>query len=274
MSKLCEKLWLWGQDPGTHHAPGLWNLPGENKMTPAEGCRYLGIPNCARVVMCNRPRPPYDSEMEKLSGLQRIIWSVTGDEMSDQTNSEIGETKEVLRLAKKYPELVGGILDDFFNSGRIGLFRPENVADIQSRLHTEIGRMLDLYVVVYEHNICPEIAPYLKFCDVITLWTWYGEHLPEIEKNFEEVKALAPGKRYAMGLYMWDYGNACPYTREQMQIYFELYRKWLLERQIEGVFICSNCIADLGIEAVEWTREWIEKNGMLEITEQGKIEKR
>jgi len=31
--------------------------------------------------------------------------------------------------------------------------------------------------------------------------------------------------------------------------------------EIEGIILCSNCIADLGIEAVEWTRQWIRKVG-------------
>ncbi len=62
--KLREKLWLWGQDTGTHHAyhKNEWKLPGVNRMEPAESARYLGIVNCCRVVMTGKPLPPFDAE--------------------------------------------------------------------------------------------------------------------------------------------------------------------------------------------------------------------
>lgn len=54
MAKLKDKLWLWGQDAGSHHAAvgnKSWKLPGENRMGPAEGAAYMGIKNIFRVVM-------------------------------------------------------------------------------------------------------------------------------------------------------------------------------------------------------------------------------
>ena len=71
---LKEKLWIWGQDAGTHHLVlnNAWNLPGENKMGPVEGANYLGIPNMCRVAMGNKPEPPFDNEMEKLKNSNLI----------------------------------------------------------------------------------------------------------------------------------------------------------------------------------------------------------
>ena len=67
--KLRDTLWIWGQDAGSHHRTGnnTWNLPGENRMGPVEGCRYLGIPNCCRVVMGGHPTPPFDAEADALN---------------------------------------------------------------------------------------------------------------------------------------------------------------------------------------------------------------
>lgn len=59
MAKLKDKLWLWGQDAGSHHAAvgnKSWKLPGENRMGPAEGAAYMGIKNIFRVVMGGGPR--------------------------------------------------------------------------------------------------------------------------------------------------------------------------------------------------------------------------
>ncbi len=76
MTILKEKLWLWGQDAGSHHAAAgnqLWKLPGINKMEPAAGAAYLGIKNMCRVVMCGTPAPPFDSESEKLRAMHQVV---------------------------------------------------------------------------------------------------------------------------------------------------------------------------------------------------------
>ena len=70
--KIKDRIWLWGQDVMSHHQVGprkenIWNLPGINRMNPAEGARFLGIRNMCRVVMNGSPKPPFDSEMEKLA---------------------------------------------------------------------------------------------------------------------------------------------------------------------------------------------------------------
>jgi hypothetical protein len=35
----------------------------------------------------------------------------------------------------------------------------------------------------------------------------------------------------------------------------------LKQKQIEGMMFLSNGVMDIGFEAVEWTREWIQKVG-------------
>ncbi len=112
---LKDKLWLWGQNAGAHHAAhnNVWNLPGENKMTPIEGARYFGIPNMCRVVMGNKPEPPFDSEAELLKECDRVVWSLIGDAASARTDGGGDDLDELLRLAKKYPNITGGIMDDF-----------------------------------------------------------------------------------------------------------------------------------------------------------------
>ncbi|MEA4888580.1 MAG: hypothetical protein VB070_03845 [Clostridiaceae bacterium] len=37
--------------------------------------------------------------------------------------------------------------------------------------------------------------------------------------------------------------------------------------KIEGVIFCANCIADLGLDAVAWTRRWIKEVGGLTLPE-------
>jgi hypothetical protein len=37
--------------------------------------------------------------------------------------------------------------------------------------------------------------------------------------------------------------------------------KWLREGAIEGIVFLASCICDLGLEAVEWTRQWVREVG-------------
>ena len=50
MTRLRDRLWLWGQSPGSHHreSNNRYQLPGVNLMAQAEGCDFFGIPNCCR----------------------------------------------------------------------------------------------------------------------------------------------------------------------------------------------------------------------------------
>ena len=76
---------------------------------------------------------------------------------------------------------------------------------------------------------------------------------------------MTPGKRRLAGCYMWDYGDHKSLSIKDMEYQCEKYMQWMEAGDIEGIIFCSNCIADLGLEAVEWTRKWIQGNGDSEI---------
>ena len=59
---------------------------------------------------------------------------------------------------------------------------------------------------------------------------------------------------------MWDYGGKCEMSLENMEFQLEIYKKWLIEGRIRGIVLCSNCIADIGLSAVDFTKKWIEQN--------------
>ena len=261
MAVLRDKLWIWGQTPGTHHGAldNMWKLPGVNRMTPAEGCYYLGIPNCCRVGMLGEPKPPWDQEAMPLESLDKVVWSILGDTHSG--NDEYLD--EVLRMAKLHPNVTGAVMDDFICSPeRSAIYTPERVAGFRERLHTEVDRPLDLWVVLYEYELDKPVKPWLDEVDAVTFWTWYGEKLEELEENYQRLRAIVgEEKSLIMGLYMWDYGNACELTDERMQLQLDTYHRWLHEGKIDGVIVCSNCIADVGIPAVQTLRRWVREHG-------------
>ena len=48
---------------------------------------------------------------------------------------------------------------------------------------------------------------------------------------------------------------------ENMKNQCELGLHWLHTGRIEGIIFLANCVCDLELEAVEWTRDWIRKVG-------------
>lgn len=251
--KFQDAFWLWGQSPGSHHITA--KLPGVNRMTPIECCREFGIPNCYRVVMSGFPNKPYDPEAEALAECRQVVWSITGSLDTKRNDDGIGDLYETLRLAEKFPNFTGGVLDDFFNRSRIGFFPPEKLAFMREKLHE---KNLKLHVVVYDHELDWGIEKHLAECDVITFWTWNGnKNLRSQEENFTKLQKMAPGKKFSAGFYMWDYRNSTTLGLDLMEFQCGNYLKWYKDGRIDGLILCSNCIADIGLEASPWTKEWM-----------------
>ncbi len=273
MTKLKDNLWLWGQDAGSHHAcranKNYWKLPGENKMGPVEGAKYLGINNMCRVVMGNKPEKPFDSESKKLIGMDQVVWSAVGDKSSLRNENDESDLEEVLRQAEKFTNITGAILDDFFvdpqhNDGKVARHSLENIRKIRDSLQNFPQRSLDLWVVWYQGQYDMNVDEYLKLFDVITCWFMDG-NLEMLDESIEKIIQKTPGKRRLAGCYMWNYGQGKAFSIDEMKFQCDKYYSWILKGYIEGIIFCSNCCADLGLEAVEWTREWIKETGNKEI---------
>ena len=48
---------------------------------------------------------------------------------------------------------------------------------------------------------------------------------------------------------------------DQMKYQLDRYYYWLKKGDLEGIIFCSNCIADIGLETVEYTKKWIAQIG-------------
>ena len=259
MATLRDKLGLWGQSPDAHwEFNNTYNLPDHSRMTAVEGLMYFNIPNICRVRMMGHPQPPYDQESIAMRPAKEVVWSLLG--AGGEPVTEWGDTEEVIRQAKMFPNITGGVFDDFFLPHRIAHYTPEKLCEIKARMAAEAGRNLDMWVVCYEDKLdsIENIAAYLQAFDVVSFWTWKGSALDRAEQNIERIRALAPEARVMAGCYMWNYGEHCALTSEQMRYQLDLYHRLLHAGKIDGIILCSNCIADLGIECVEYTRAWIE----------------
>ncbi|MBE5781324.1 MAG: hypothetical protein E7328_05835 [Clostridiales bacterium] len=254
---LKDDLWIWGQTAGTHHAHNnnSWKLPGENKMETLEGAKFLGTPNIIRVAMAGSPTPPFDDEAELFKDQPKVVWSVVGDASTERTNTGGTDTAAVIDISRKYKNIIGGIMDDIFVKDRLENYTPEIIEACAKELH---DANLELWSVIYEYNMEMDVASRLAPCDAITLWTWKGDQLINLEQTYENLKKLMlPHHKVYAGCYFWDYGNRRPLPMGLMKYQLEVYRKWYDEGKIEGIIMLSNCTADIGLETVDYVRQWI-----------------
>lgn len=260
-----DRFWLWAHQEGSHN--DQYNLPGKSRMTPVEAAHYLGIPNLMMVGYGGQPEPPFDQYAKPMASLKRVVWSVVGDSSSVR-NNEQSDLQEVLDLAQKFPNVTGGILDDFFHQpDENGKFSRHDLATMRhfsESLHAT-SSPLDLYVVLYNHELNIPLQDYLQYTDAVTYWTWTADQLPHLEENFARAEATAAGKRMLLGCYLYDYGAGLEMSVESMKYQCDIALKWLEEGRIEGVVFLASCICDLDLEAIQWTRQWIAEVGDREI---------
>lgn len=230
-------------------------------MTAMEGNVFFGIPNCCRVRISGHPAPSYDQESLAMDTLNQVVWSLLG--AAGEQAKPWGDLDEVIRQAKMFPNITGGLFDDFISPARLALYTPDKIRAIKKRLCKGAGRSLDLWVVLYELNLDggEALRTYLDASDVVTFWSWFGDALGNCAENPAHIATLAPGKRLMAGCYLWDYGNKRALSKARMVRQFEIYLDSLLRGAIDGIIVCSNCIADIGIENVDWMRYWIREYG-------------
>lgn len=254
METARDRFWLWGHEAGSHDRG--WNTPVASRMTPAEAAFYLGIPNLIMVRYEGRPAPPFDPYALALAPLRQVVWSVVG--AASQTDEE--EREHVVKLAARFPNITGVMMDDFFRrpveGEEYGALSCEELRALREQLQG-----LDLWAVLYDHQLDLPVGRYLELCDKVSFWTWKARHLEAMERNFDRVEELAPGCGKVLGCYMWDYGQKRPMPVERMQRQCEVGLSWLKEGRIEGMIFLASCICDLQLEAVEWTRNWIASAG-------------
>lgn len=257
-TSVRDRLWLWGHPAGAHDKG--YDLPGPSRITPVEAAYYMSIPNVIMVRYEGKPEMPFAQYAIPFRPLEQVVWSVVGAGGA----TEVEERQAVLDLAGKNPNFTGVQMDDFFfgkpKNGKIAALSTEQLRELQDRLKSG-SKKLNLWVTLYTHQLDDPIGEYLKFCDDVTLWTWKAEDLDKLTTNFEKARKVAPNSRIVLGCYMWDYGARKPMPVDAMQHQAEQGLKWLQDGRIHGMIFLASCICDLGLEAVEWTREWIHKVG-------------
>jgi hypothetical protein len=257
MATVRDRLWLWGHEAGAHN--GAWGLPAESHVTPGQASAAMGVPNVIMVRYGDR----FDPERcaADLEPARQVVWSIVGA----GGHTDGGEIAFVREKAAERPSWSGVMMDDFFLSqpaedGRIAVHSPEALAAFREQLVVS-GRRLDLWVVLYDHQLHLPVADHLAQCDVISFWTWRAADLARLEQNMARLEAIAPHHCKVLGCYLWDYGAGQPMPLAAFQAQVKRGLDWLRTGRIEGMIFLASCICDLDLDTVTWVREWIARMG-------------
>ena len=262
MTTLKDRLWIWGHEAGSHN--GMYDIEG-SVMTPAEGAEYLGARNMFMIVHLDKPKPPFDDYSRDLCSLLQVKWSVVGDGSSEDDNTGIGNLEEVLRQAQIFPNITGGMFDDFFLPHRMAEYTPERLKSMADRLHKNEGRPLDMWCVLYNHDLDKDIGSFLDAFDGVSFWTWKESDLISFEDNYHKFLSMTKGKKRMLGCYLYNYGEQKQSTVEMMEYQLKTYAECIKRREVEGIIFCSNTVMDLGFCAVAAAKNWIAEHGDMEI---------
>jgi hypothetical protein len=258
MSTVRDHMWMWGHEAGSHDTG--YNIGRTSRMTPAEAAFYMDIPNMIMVRYLDKPEIPFDQHAIAFRPLKEVFWSVVG--AAGRSSQE--ELNHVLDLSKRFPNITGIFMDDFFHKPgteeELGVLPVTEIQALRDRLVVD-GKQLELGVTLYTYQLDMPLGPYLDLCDWVSLWTWNAPDLKDIEANFAKCEQLSPHSKKMLGLYMWDYGLKKPMPLDLMKMQTDLALRWLREGRIGGMIFLASCICDLELEAVEWSRAWIREVG-------------
>ena len=257
-----DRLWLFGSPTGST-AP---HTKRRTVMSPAEGAFYLGIPNiymnqanAGPESQLGRFEPPFAQYAVALRPFKRVLWGLVGS--GGFTNP--AERKEGVELICKTSNFVGAHLDDFFTSkatGKRAVLTLDELQEIRQTLKAA-ARPLEIYSTYYTTLLKLPLDDYLKLLDGVTFWTWKPEDLVNLASNVAQVKEVATHLKVILGCYLVDFTKKVSIPIPAMQRQCEFGLEALKQKQIEGMMFLSNGVMDVGFEAVDWTREWIQKVG-------------
>ncbi len=259
--KLRDKFWLWGHPEGRYNYE--YGNNKESRMTPMEGCLYLGVRNTFMVpVGWEVDRRQYN---KSFTTLRQVGWEC----YDAGFNPELIEP--YIKEAGDFDNIGCVVLDDFQRGDIYKKMPVENLWTIRDRLHNNEIRPLDMWMVLYTWEFGIDQAKdedfmrYIEPFDGIIMWTWCERDVPLIPEKFEIFKKLTPNNRRMFGCYLYNFGERKQATGEAVTWQLDWYREKILAGEAEGVVLHTNTMADLDYEAYDAAIRWMNEHGDEEI---------
>ncbi len=269
--KLRDKFWLWGHPEGRYNLNADdYGCPDISRMTPMEGCLYLGINKTFMVpVGINVNRRQYNKSFKTLSA---VGWECFGVD----THPE--KLEQIISESKEFPNITAAVFDDYVGKANKRILEeggepvtPDALWKIRDRLNNNDVRNIDMWMVLYTREFMlknePDkvTTPFLDPFNGIIMWTWEEKDVHLIPEKFEYLKKIAPNNRFMFGCYLYNFGEKKQATGKAVKWQLDYYREKLYSGECEGVVLHTNTMADLDYEAYDACLEWMDEHGDEEI---------
>lgn len=252
--RIRDTFWLWGH-PVNACRNDIKPLR-DMLVTPAECARYFGFPNVFYV--------PFGHEMDieeyskDLVGIEKSGISI--EFWKDPAGNRMDETFKIASLFKNINRLV---FDDFFNEASLhnstwGDYSIGQLLEIRERIH---AAGLEMWVVLYQHQLDLEIQEYLDVFDGVSFWFWSEPTKEEYHKYSKLFMDKTVGKRRLIGCYLYDFGRNQEATPDLVRYQLDQNKILIHNGEIEGVILHNNNFGDLGFSAYEEAKLWMDEHG-------------
>ena len=263
MTKLRDKVWLWGHPEGRYNFD--YGNTGISRMTPMEGALYLNARNMF-MVPC-RWNVDWRQYNKSFVTLDNVGWCIDNAAVDDALLNKLMEE------AKDFPNITCAVFDDFKRLATIRStpLKPEKFVEIRERLHTNPVREMDMWMVLYtyeygiDEQVDKDFQPFIDAFDGVIMWTWKESELNEFDEKYELFKKFTEGKKRMIGLYLYNFGERKKASGLKVLWQLERYTELMRAGEIDGIVLHTNTMADLDHEAYDVARSWMLLHGDDEI---------
>lgn len=267
--KLRDRFWQWGHPEGCYNnGQDGWGHMAESRMTPMEGCLFLGISKTFMVPVGRKiNRRQYNKSFKTLSA---VGWECFGVDKYPE------KVEQIIEESKEFPNITAAVLDDFVGKSKKRREEGDEVSadvliKVRERFNNNEVRPIDLWMVLYTREFALDgvddapLCPFLDSVNGIILWTWEEKDIHLVPEKFEALKKLSPNTRKMFGCYLYNFGERKLATAKAVRWQLDFYREKILAGEAEGVVFHTNTMADLDYESYDAALEWMDIHGDEEI---------
>jgi hypothetical protein len=170
------------------------------------------------------------------------------------------EAANLSRVSLDFDNVSGAIIDDCS-----GIFHYDAYnAGWPQRIHTALrsaNPKLKLWLVVYTHELhLEQWQAFLPYMDIVNLWVWKYQDLPQLEAHVARCAEVFPGKEIIIGTYIRDYPAKTGVPLDLLQGQYETILRLWEKGRISGYSILAGCLIDMHPPQAEFIRGFIAKN--------------
>ena len=261
---IRDRFWLWGMKvnalQGTSDYAAL-NF-GTSTLTVEQAIQRTG----ARNVIMAGLLPIAQESLDAMPSAERIICKWSMHKGADGKNvmgyedclSRLMAAKE---LAADDTRIEGFLVDDFSTGSIEAGVGPEHLRRMQyeNAVH---GPHLPLGATIYTMSLeRPELSGLLPFFAQFLVPLWHADQIATLPASVDRLSELSGGKPMLLCLYIFDFGENKPISREGMQRQLDVAERLLHEGKVTGLVVCGTCMMDLDWEANHCLYEWLDRVG-------------